>query len=241
MRSRLPFLGILLIPIICYAMKKYDNKSEFDREIPQPVSSVQIVPSSMMDGDESLRKRDLLKITQMKHQGYIYLDSPNARNLMAIKDHAKQEIEEFKNISDPYDTHLKSGLSDIKLAFVYKPPKSLNDLNVLGFAPAGSWKDGWTSVVEFFHDNELGTCSYTTYNLKLTGMGIKINADAVTYLINNKPTTFQVEGSEKSGFRYLVGWTDENFDNDLVCAKMTYDKQQIDKMILLGNKIDIDK
>lgn len=98
--------------------------------------------------------------------------------------------------------------------------------------------DGWTGVKEFFNDPKIGLCSYSLSNMKLMHGGIQLAKEDVTYDVNKKPTTSEVEGSENSGFTYTVRWYDDTFAHELECANMLYDKTITENVLSLANRID---
>ena len=229
MKKTLLTISILSFSVLGNAQTEYTNRAEFLKAVPQMIEGVQVVsPSEMTIKDTAATKK------QMQSQGYIESDTPNPHGLMSVKERAPSA--KLNKDADPNDYYLKKDLSEVKLSFVYK--EVADPAKRIGFAPVGKHlAQGWTGIREFFEDPELGVCSLTSFHIKDTQMGIRINSDLVSYVVNNHPTTIEVEGSKKSGFIYTVSWVDNTFSKDFECAKMTFDKDLTKKMISLANNM----
>lgn len=179
-------------------------------------------------------KEDLSSLKQQKLKGYSIKESNDPREFIKESNRYPDEI---NDTSDPTDTHLKSDLSKIKLAFKFKPPSFLKPL---GFAVGGTYieDNGWTAISTFFNDKTLGSCKFKLNNMKISHGAVRIPKETVRYDVNKKITNVFVEGSNNSGFIYNIDWNDEINNYFLTCANMIYDKDITQHMIVLANKID---
>ena len=158
---------------------------------------------------------------------------------MSTKDSEKEILNSKKYVSDPYDTHIKKMLSAIKLNFEFNGIAKFHQGETIGYAPAGTYENGWTGIAEFFYRNDLGTCEFVKEKINY----MMISKDDVTYQVNDKITMTNIEGSNNSGYTYKVGWyfADENkmvLSQELECANMKFDKKIMANMITLANRID---
>lgn len=217
-----------------------DPQQIIDRNnLPAPGSGVQIVESNKtvhaMAQDASLQ--------QEKIQGYINEESGDAIQLLADQKnklhHSSKKI--FYENSDPYNTHLKASLSQIKLAFPYHAISFIDPDDVIGFAAAGTWMEGWTGIGEVFNHAEIGVCDYVKFNYQLTHGAARLNKDYVTYDVNNKPTITLVKGTSASGYAYKVEWFGKTFFHILTCVSKDYVKENKERTIALAKKIDTEQ
>jgi len=230
------FFLLLLFVSSAYAE---DFSSDPSKELPQPISGIHIVPDSELVTTKSMKQEEILNLKQQKEKGYIAFDSTYPRELLNTKYRALSEIKANKDNKDPGDTHLKEKISEIKLAFQYNGIPFIKTTNIIGFAAIGGYIDnGWTGVKEFFNDTRLGTCTLSLYNIGVSHGGVKLGKSTVTYVVNSKPTTINVEGSINSGFMYRVSWFDNTFIHDLECANMNFDKEITTTMIDYARLID---
>lgn len=180
-------------------------------------------------------KETLSLINEQKTKGYSEKISSDA--LEMLKANKRGYTDEINNISDPTDTHMKSNLSRIKLAFDFKPAPFIHPF---GYAVGGEYINdaGWTAISTFFNEDNIGACRYKLNNMKIANGAVRIPKEIVRYDINKKVTTIFVEGSVKSGFIYNVTWNDATYNHFLECANMNYDKNITNRMIELAKKID---
>lgn len=235
----------ILLPIVLlslslgvFAAEIGNHTYDPDNTLPEPVRGIQIVPDDQISGTEAMKKAAAQNLKEFNENGYSYSDSTYPRELLKIKYESISEIKENKKNTDPYDTHLKANASEIKLAFPFNGVPFLKAGNVIGFAPAGGYNNGWTGIKEFFTDNQLGTCSLTLYNISLSNGGARLGKSFVTYKVNKKPTTLSVEGNINSGFLYTVAWYDNTFIHCLECANMIFDRNITSQMIGYSQRID---
>jgi len=224
-------LMILTLALPLCAFANNDNPS-------LPKEGIKIVPLATMNLPDYIKEETKERINQQNKKGYFETNTINGSFLFTMKHNTALEMKSFANTTDPYDTHLKNSISQIKLAFSYNGIKDIEQKNIIGYSPMGSFKEGWTGIKTFFEDSKMGICSYSLLNMKIMGGGIQLNNESIRYDINKKPTTVDVEGSMKTGFHYIISWYDEIYSNDLECDNKIYDKEIISKMIILANKID---
>jgi len=165
-------------------------------------TGVTIVPLSKMNPSKEM----LSFLEQQKTKGFSDKESNEPQQMIKT---GKFYLNEINDNSDPTDTHMKSDLSKIKLAFKFKP---IPFIKPIGYAVGGMYiKDsGWTAISTFFNDKELGTCKFKLNNMKLSNGAVRIAKETVRNDINNKITNVFVEGSVNSGFIYNVDWNDTN-------------------------------
>lgn len=226
---------ILFFPLFSFAQNTDINSDS--QQLPNPVSGIHVVPDTDLTMTEPMRIKMSSQLKQKNEKGYIEIDSSEPRQLISLKYSAANEIKENKN-KGPHDTHLKANISDIQLAFAYKGIPFINKSDVIGFAAAGGYKNGWTGIGEFFNDSKLGTCTLTLYNIALSHGGVRLGKSVVKYLVNNKPTTINIEGSINSGFMYKVHWFDNTFIHELECANMDFNEKITVTMVDYARLID---
>lgn len=214
-----------------------DEKVIVNDDITLPTRGIHIVPASQIYLSKELREEENAKIKQMKMQGYIEANSNDAVELLKMGQNGYQFTE---NNGSKYDTDLKKNLSSIKIAFPFKGISSMEPVNIIGFAVAGTWIEnkGWSGIAEYFNDKELGTCHFLVNNISLTGGGISLRDDLVKYDINRKPTNINIEGNPHSGFLYSVTWYDNTFIRTLECANKSFDKDITKKLIDFAKTVD---
>ncbi len=222
--------GGFLLPI---AAVSFSQTGQVDlSNFPEPFVGVQIVPAAELG-----IPANNIRSKQQSDNGYIYSESENPKYLMSVKNRLPREG--LSKSNDPDYFYLKKNVGDINLTFYYQP---VSQNNLLGFAPVGTENgEGWTGIREFFDDAKFGVCSLTKYHIVNSKMGIRINADAVTYVVNSLPTTLEVTGSEVSGFKYTVSWVDSVFSNHLECAKESFDNDQINQMVAFAGTSATDR
>lgn len=154
-------------------------------------------------------------------------------SLLKLPKSAKDEITKFDTDNHPYDTHLKSSASKIRLRFPFKEIPGRHD--IIGFAAAGGYKkeSGWDGVVEFINHPQFGVCAYTTYSIEK----VVLDKETTEYLVNNKPTIKSIAGNWNTGFRYVVTWYLPDRQMSLQCANKMYKADILNGMIQLAQKI----
>jgi hypothetical protein len=153
-----------------------------------------------------------------------------------MQKNASDEIKQWENSSDPYDTHLKSSLGKLKLSFPFNGVPDVDKNKIIGFAAAGGYEKGkgWDGIGEFFNDNNLGVCLYNTYKIQT----VILPRETIKFFVNKKPSTSDVSGNWNTGFLYSVKWYTNTRFAELQCANKMYDKSILQRVIDLANKID---
>lgn len=211
-----------------------------ENNLPQPGSGIQIVPFAETSFAKEKNSRKIFEAE--RKLDYIKKKSDSAVFLLKVKNDkyypGTKKI--FETNTDPYDSHLKASLSQIKLAFPFTGISFIEKANIIGYAVAGSWKNGWTGVVERFNDNAIGICDYLRHNARLSHSAVRLVKENVIYAVNQKPTTVSVEGQEPDGFSYKVDWYDNEFYHTLTCANTYFSKEIKTNAIALAKRIDSD-
>lgn len=136
-------------------------------------------------------------------------------------------------------THLRNTVSEIKRAYDFHPVPSEETSKIIGFAPVGTYTNGgWTGMVEIFVNKGLGNCNYEENNLKIMRASIRIPSDIVTYDINDKVTTMNVQGNRHDGFLYTVDWYDDDFSRKLECFALSYNPDILNAVVTISKSID---
>jgi hypothetical protein len=208
-------LFLTLIPTISFA----DIKDPTD----QNLKGFAIVKSN----------KDLLRTSSFKetHDKDKYLD------FFFNLEHSAPKAKLYAAHQDIMDTGLKNTSPEIKLSIPFSDPEILKG-KTLGFAPIGTYKDGWTGIRIFFKYESLGTCSYSFEKFNY----IEAESNYVKDYVHNKPTFTSIEGNEINGYLYTVSWNLNNFDSaydyKLECVNKKNDKNIMEALINLANKID---
>ncbi len=200
---------------------------------------IQVVRDLNADLSPQQKKEIERNAISEKKLGYKETDENVAKFLLTIKDHAKKEIEENKNSKyGVYDTHLKAHYSDIKLSIPFHGI-NMPEENIIGYAAIDTFSrnvknPGWTGIRIFFDQPSCGICSYSTMQIE----AVILTPQDMKNLINNKPSTRSIEGNFASGFMYTINWYTDNVVRILECANINFNKEIMDKMVALANKID---
>jgi hypothetical protein len=226
---------LLLIPFLAHAEKetKLYVSSNF------PSKDFEVVPLAKMNWSESAKKTEALQLEQLKTRGYIEEDSEYPRKLISMTHKDSLLWATASDNNNPYDTHLKKDISQIRLAFPYKGIISTESNEVFAYAAIGTWKDnGWTGIKEFFGKKGVGICTLSTYHTKLSNMRTRVVAEFARYDVNNKLTTVVVSGNSNSGFLYRIRWRDSFLIRDLECAKMDYKPEITNELVAYSRILD---
>ncbi len=231
---------LLWLPIISMAGSQLNQKENqnIPTTSPIPDGGITILPLVKMDLPENIKQEELTRLSQQRLYGYSISNTPYARELLTIKATAIKEIRTYKNNSDPYDTHFKRNISEIKLAFPFSGLTIIEPKNIIGFVATGTWKNGWTGITEYFTYDALGTCRFIVNNMTLTHGAIIISSESVRYDINKNPNTLNISGNNLDGFIYNINWYNNGLDKELECANLKYSPKITKKLIELAIMID---
>lgn len=183
---------------------------------------------------------------EQQKNGYVKHNEPRAKELLDLKNTASYQKKKYKGVISPESTHIRDSSNDLKLAytFVGVPPEDI-DMSI-GVAPYGAYKsikngdggDGWDGVVQFFDKKGVGSCAFSEHNRKLSGLGVELIKELVSYDIQNRPTVMLVTGTKESGYVYKIKWYDPTFSRELECANMEFSPQIKEKVIALASSIE---
>jgi hypothetical protein len=230
--NKILIITLLSIPAIALAT----NSGSFDIDIeklPKRDGGIRVVPSNKMAILGASFSKVAIAQHQIKEKGYYDTYNSDAKVIMNMRN--MKPIKE--GTSDPKDTHLKSTIADVGLAFTFNGVP-VDPKNVVGFAASGSYEKGWNGVTEIFTDPDLGSCQYSLNNIKLSHGSAFVPEEVARYDVNGKVTILDVRGNTKSGYTYKIYWADATSMNDLICADMTFDKTKTEKLIDIAKKID---
>lgn len=204
----------------------------------QPIVS----PLDKMSIPPSIKHQIEKRRAEEKTKGFYEQDNEYAKYLLRLNKHkAEREIAYFETHKDPYDNHFKRSANDSHLAFNFSLP-TIPEADKIGYVGGGSHiKDkGWTAVKLFFTQPEIGVCSYSHFNLKLSHGYIEIPKETTGNIVNNKYSSLDVEGTANTGYLYTVSWYTSETMQILECANKIYDKEIANKSIELAKRIDRD-
>ncbi len=188
-------------------------------------------------------EKDNKKINLSKEKLFIETSNKDKTIIffLKLKSNAPQEIKEFNDSKDKYDTHLKSDLSKIELSFSFVKPTVISEKEIIGYAAIGSYKNGWNGIRIFFEKENIGICSYSYQNY----ISISAPESKIKYFIHKKPSFKLILGNNNTGFMYKISWNDDkkiSVDEYLLeCVNKNLDERILDKMVALSNQIDISK
>ena len=240
---------IILIFLAPFSLQAEHVYSSDELELQQilnklPHAGIEIVPLAEMDLSPEELAATISHNNESKTMGYIKNTiSTYPKQLLNIRQQNNLTSASDSKSKDQYnsifvDTHMKTRITNIKLAFKFNG-LDISPSNVIGFAPIGGYvSTGWTGIKEFFIDKSLGTCAFTINNMALLHGGVKISKEAVRYDVNKKPGTLKVEGSNSTGFIYHIDWFDQQYEHDLECANSKYDKKLTESLIAFAQRID---
>lgn len=249
MKHVLVCLLLMTLFKVCLAEDKHYTSSEDlnaqinnylkSQNLPLSNSGIQIVPAQTLFASPAVKNKDFAMLYEQKKNGYVEEENPRAKELLEFKHIASYQYKKFANALDPESTQLRHSTEELKMEYAFRGvPKDLMS-HFTGVAPFGAFHEGgWDGAVQFFENNETGSCAYTEHNLQLSHGGARLAKEAVTYEVNNKPTLLLVKGSKNAGFVYEVNWFDNLFAHTLECANRTYDLTITKNVVQLANKID---
>lgn len=208
---------------------------------PIPDGGIKILPEKEMSTYEESKKIRKKMKDDIQKFGYINQNNDPNNRLFHLKEYALHDLTSHAQNSRPTNTHLKSTIDELKMAYEFKGIPINEITESIGFAPYGTYiKDkGWIGAHHFFIKDEIGNCVFIENNIKLSHGAIIIPKEDVTYLIHNKPTTTYISGNTKSGFLYHIDWYDLNFFRSIECANKKYNEEIMQKIIELATKIDL--
>lgn len=232
------------------AQEKENMRMLEELGLPLPGSGIKIVPRAMLNLSPEAMQKGEKELAEFKEKGYVdkYINRP--LELLAItKRSVKKAVQTLNGKPSNRYTGFVKNVSDLKLGFTFPTltqNKSLRGtsqpIKILAATVQGGFHDdkgGWSGAAEYFTYKDIGTCSYGIMNVKVSNTAAQLAQEDVTYTINNKATILMpVEGSDNSGYLYMVKWYDDENFHELECANMKYAAKINDAVIELAKKID---
>ena len=247
MIRKLSIIGLLSISTLASAISITEQENQEKENIkilsnlglPIPGTGIVVAPRASFDSSEKFLKASANADRERKTLGYVNIDTEQPSELMNIEKTVEQYKKQLQIINSDKSTSMRDKLSDLKLAFTFKPvPKTLY-IKYIGATPTGAFNnDGWTGAAEFFTVKNIGTCSYALISIPVSKMSMTIAEEAVSYDINNKISLIETSGNKKSGFIYNIQWYDDEYFHELECANMNFSRKIIQSGIELAKNID---
>lgn len=240
-------LGLLMTPVFAMAItpaeREYQEKENMkilaDLGLPLPNSGITIAPRASYKESKKYLEQAANADKQRQTIGYINVNTEQPKELIGIQQIIKKNKKQSHVLDSENSTNMRENLSDLKLAFSFKPVPKLLINKYIGVAPMGAFNEnGWSGAAEFFTKENIGTCSYGLMSIPVSQMSARLAAESVSYDINNKITIIEVSGNKKSGFIYNIQWYDEEYYHELECANMNFSKKIMKNEIELAKNID---
>ena len=244
-------LALLLIPLTSWASETLKERQAREKRhmkmlaelgLPLPGSGINLVPRAMLGLPAEVIERGLKDEESIKKNGYISENTTRPMELINFKSHALTQMNQYKDNTNAYSTHIRQNAQDLKLGFAFNGIPNNLHVKTIGFVPQGAFHEesnGWSGAVQFFEKKDVGTCAYAIRNVSVSQTAAQLAIEDVTYSINNKATLKSIRGNKNSGFTYKIEWFDtENF-HELECANMNYSEDLNNSVIELAKQIDI--
>lgn len=208
--------------------------------LPLPDEGVVILNQKALHMPAEVKAKQQARLQQFMDLGYQNEEEPRAQELLNYKKIAKQQFIKFAHNNKPSDTKLRKFVSDIAFAYTFIGIPKSEIKESIGIAPLMSYIEhqGWTGGIQYFESKDAGICAYSEKNLLLTHGSSHVDQNLVKYFVNNKITLTNVRGNNTTGYLSGVWWVDREFDRTLECAKKTFSKDDLKKVIELAKKID---
>jgi hypothetical protein len=223
------------------AKRKAWSKAYLEKQgLPAPDGGVKIIPEKHMSSYAERKEERKRFKNDIEKLGYIKGDNPSTEQLLTLSITAPRDLKAHGNDSDPKSTHLKTSVNDIKMAYTATAvPASVAD-TYIGAAPYLTYlKDqGWVGAIQFFNNKNVGNCSFSDNNVKLSHGSIIIAKEDVRNDVNGKTTTVEVMGTPHAGFTYTVEWFDNTFFRKVECASKHYSADLTNAVIKIAQGID---
>ena len=174
---------------------------------------------------------DQLKLIrfQMREQGYYKQENDYAKFLMGLKNN--QPATRLPNFIDEHgENDFIKEPEQLKVAVKKVFPSYIMKKEVLGATHLGSWvesKGGWSGYKIFFKQDKHTMCSYSYFDLSLSGGKVLPTDDKKEY-IGTKESASEVIGDTTSGYVYSVSWFTPKTVKILDCAQAQFNKKELD-------------
>ncbi len=247
MIKKISILGLLMAPVLAMAITPIERESQEKENmkmlaelgLPLPNTGITIAPRASYNKSKKFLEQAANADKQRQTVGYINVNTEQPKELLSIQNVVNKNRKQFHIVDLEKSTDMKSNITDLKLAFVFKPvPKSLVS-KYIGVAPMGAFtENGWSGAAEFFTKKDIGTCSYGLMSIPVSKMSARLAAESVSNDINNKVTIIEVMGNQQSGFIYNIQWYDDEYFHELECASMNFSRKTLKFEIELAKHID---
>jgi len=238
MRKLLLLISLILPTLVGAIPMEIENATETASPFPNAKKGINILPLKEINIPAPMKNQILRNKGSLTANGYEDTTDTdeNVLSLFKLQRNAKEEISKFDDSKNPYDTHLKSSVSKLDLAFNFQNIPGVQKKNIIGYAAVGGYVKGkgWDGVVEFISNPKFGICSYTTYKIEKA----ILDKETTEYLVNKKPSNKSVAGNWNVGFLYTVNWYIPDRLMSFECANKMFDPVIINDMIALANHID---
>jgi len=234
---------IFLLPVF---ISVNAGAEEITEPFPSSTRGIQYVSESQMNLPPGFNNETKKFRQEMKDNGYVYTISKGANELLNQKRDSIAQLRESDKIQNPYDTHLRRNLSDIKLSFTYPSLPSVASKDVIGYAASGSYTkepgkpEGWNGIATLFEHREMGSCVFHYDHI----IAAQIDKKKMHFKVNGKPGSTIIEGTPKTGFFYDIIWYTDKTDkssmteSSLECANRKFDRKIIDRMMEFAKTVD---
>ncbi|MBA2648974.1 MAG: hypothetical protein H0U75_05100 [Legionella sp.] len=215
-------------------------KSYLEQEgLPVPDSGVKVIPEKQMSSYNETKERRIKAKKDIETLGYINESSPATERLLHLQITASHDLKAHANEINPTSTHLKKSVAELKMAYSPTTVPSTAADEYIGAAPYLTYLQdrGWVGLIQFFTNKNVGNCSYSENNLKLSHGAIVIAKEDVRDDINGKVTTVEVVGTPEEGFTYSVEWFDNDFFKRVDCANKKYSANLTNAVIDIAKAI----
>lgn len=142
-----------------------------------------------------------------------------------------------KSLSMSANEDLTKNLAEIKTSEKFHPLPT--KYNVIGYAPSGGYKDGWTGIISYFKSpNVNGVCTYE----RVRSIAVQLLKQNISKEINGKYTITYDEGNINSGYLYTVTWYHEDAKSlirqSIDCASYNKDSKILPEMVKIAKELD---
>lgn len=173
---------------------------------------------------------------QYTTEGLGYINTPKSAQTVNFMWEIKRDAKKITNkmVQSKYDTSLRSSKEQLVLNFKMKSVPGIAEKDILGYAVAGTYKNGWTGASEYFYSEKLGVCNYLYMPIKSAVLA----KERISYEVNNNPTEAIVYGNDNDGFVYDVNWFTDTLRQSIECTSYKFNSNQLDEIKALANQID---
>lgn len=207
---------------------------------PVPDGGIKIIPENEMSQYQVFKEQRLQNKNDIAKLGYINKTHPEIDKFLNLKMIATHDLKKNEINYSPTSTHLRHSINELKMAytFVGVPQNQMSEF--IGVAPYLTYikGQGWVGAIQLFVSENIGNCSFSENNIKLSHGSIVIAKEDVRNDINGKTTTVEINGTKETGFVYTVEWFDPIFFRKLECGNKVYSQDITKKVIQLAKSID---